>query len=526
LNASTSAVGPEPDAVTLAQAPPPSGMITQVARGTAWSMAGTGLLFLVSLSVTPFTIRLFGPVQYGIWALINVVISYMGFADFGMSPASTRYASEAFSKGDTERERAVIWTSALMGLATTAVFVGGLYLLAPLIVHDLLRVPTEYAATTIAAVRLAGLIMMGRVLAGVFNTCELVRLRMGVFNAINSAGAISQVALVPLVLWKGGGLVAAVAVAVAVAFAMGLAHLFVAGMLLPGFFHVRIARSLVAPLFVFGVPLVFSFCAEVILSSSEKLVLAHFTSPVTVAHYAVAFSFAGFLAAPSLALSQSLLPAFSRLAADSEQLANFYARTMRACLYWLAPAALGAALLAKTFISLWAGQEYGSQSVLPAYILIVGVSLDCFSYIASRLLLGLNRSKTLAQASGILLLPYLLLVTVLTLKFGIVGAAAAWSLRAAANLFFLTTRARKLMTPVPWLNRPAWLVVALSPLFLSFLAFEVGVLRGGFGVHLVAAVFSALIYAAILWTKVLGQDERAWFLRASGIGKLVAGASD
>jgi O-antigen/teichoic acid export membrane protein len=500
-------------------------MITQVARGTAWSMAGTALLFLVSLSVTPFTIRLFGPVQYGIWALINVVISYLGFADFGMSPASTRYASEAYSKGDTQGEAAVIWTSAAMGLATTMLFVAGLYLLAPLIVHELLRVPADYATTTIAAIRLAGLIMVGRVLAGIFNTCELVRLRMGVFNSINSVGAILQVALVPLVLWKGGGLLAAVGVATAVAFSTGLAHFIVASRLLPGFFHLRMARPLIAPLFAFGFPLVFSFCAEVILASSEKLVLAHFTSTVTVAHYAVAFSFAGFLAAPSLALSQSLLPAFSRLAHESEQLANFYSRTIRACLYWLAPSALAAALLCKTFLSLWAGPEYGLQSVLPAYILIVGVSLDCFSYIASRLLLGLNRSKTVAQAAGILLLPYLLLMTVLTLKFGITGAAAAWSIRAAANLCFLTARARKLLTPVPWLVHPAWLVMALVPLLASFLVFQVGVLHGGLITQLLFTAVSTAIYAAALWTKVLTQDERAWFLRASGIGKLVAGES-
>src|SRR5205807_1404770 len=79
---------------------------------------------------TPFTIRLFGPEQYGIWATVTAIVSYLGFGDLGMSTASTRFASDAYSRGDAQGESSIIWTSTAIGLGAAAIFVGVLCLFA------------------------------------------------------------------------------------------------------------------------------------------------------------------------------------------------------------------------------------------------------------------------------------------------------------------------------------------------------------------------------------------------------------
>src|SRR5438309_1400410 len=77
---------------------------------------------ITSFLITPFTIRLFGPEEYGMWAILTTILSYFGFADLGMSTASTQYATEAHNQGDLQREADVIWTSLLIATTSAAIF--------------------------------------------------------------------------------------------------------------------------------------------------------------------------------------------------------------------------------------------------------------------------------------------------------------------------------------------------------------------------------------------------------------------
>src|SRR5947209_20349204 len=110
------AVSPASTASALANADsgPTSGVLTTVVRGTVWSVVASGATAVASFLITPFTLRLFGPEQYGIWAILTTIVSYFGFADIGMGTASTRFATEAHHQGDSKREADVIWTSLLV----------------------------------------------------------------------------------------------------------------------------------------------------------------------------------------------------------------------------------------------------------------------------------------------------------------------------------------------------------------------------------------------------------------------------
>src|SRR5438270_13657663 len=103
----------ESGAVAAIAQPQTSGLLTTVVRGTAVSLLASAATAVTAFVVTPFTIRLFGPEQYGIWAIIITIVSYFGFADLGMSTASTRFASMAYESGDSEKESSVVWMAAM-----------------------------------------------------------------------------------------------------------------------------------------------------------------------------------------------------------------------------------------------------------------------------------------------------------------------------------------------------------------------------------------------------------------------------
>src|SRR5262245_51142191 len=89
-------------------------MTGQIVNGGLWTLIGLVVTVVASMIATPFTIRLFGSEAYGVWAILQVAISYMSVADLGMGMASTRFGSEAFARRDEKGEIAIVWTSLLI----------------------------------------------------------------------------------------------------------------------------------------------------------------------------------------------------------------------------------------------------------------------------------------------------------------------------------------------------------------------------------------------------------------------------
>src|SRR5256714_897967 len=245
------AVSPAIDPVN-ADFAPTAGVLTTVVRGTAWSVLASGATAIASLLITPFTLRLYGPEQYGIWAILTTIVTYFGFADLGMGTASTRFATEAHSQGDSQREADVVWTSLLVGFVSAAIFAVLLAVFAQPIISALIHGPSQLERQAVLALRIAGLIFLAYVLSNVLNTAELVRLRIGLFSAITTGAAILQITMVPIVLKLGGGLVGATTTMACAALATALVHGLVSGWIFPQFWHGKIRPALMRPLLLFG----------------------------------------------------------------------------------------------------------------------------------------------------------------------------------------------------------------------------------------------------------------------------------
>jgi O-antigen/teichoic acid export membrane protein len=119
---------PDPAATEadIASAVPPrpstAGMTTKVVKGSLWTLGGQVAPLGVSLVTTPFVIRMLGAESYGVLILVGLIPTYLGFADFGMSMASTKFASEAYAEGDATREARIVRTAGLISLCTSLPF--------------------------------------------------------------------------------------------------------------------------------------------------------------------------------------------------------------------------------------------------------------------------------------------------------------------------------------------------------------------------------------------------------------------
>lgn len=488
-----------------------AGMTTRVVKGSLWTFLGQVAPLAVSLAATPFTIRLLGAEGYGVLILVGLIPAYLAFADFGMSLASTRFASEAFGRGDRKEEAAVIRTAVAVALSVSVPVGLGLFIFAPQII-SLFAVPESLfaEAAAAAALRITAVTFVVGILCGILNTPQLARLRMDLNTLINAGTRIAGLIATPVAIHLGFGIVGAAVVQLS-AISLNLAgHIFFSGRLLPELFGLGISRERLRPLLVFGGGLVVSSIAAVALTNAEKGILVAVVSASALAHYTVAFTAATMMTLFAGAMIQSLIPAFSQLQGEAahERLNSLFERGVRLSMIWAVPAMVFLAVTAKPFFTIWAGEEFGRESTLPLYLLLGGLLFNIIAYLPHAAILAAGRSDALAKLYWIELVPYAAAVWLLASRYGAAGAAAAWSIRVIVDTFLqfylairlggITFRPR---FPLGYLAGVA--AAALPAIFLLY--------QGSYTpVPLVFVLFGLIIYAAMTFRTLLDPEERTY----------------
>ncbi len=497
------------------------GMTTRVVKGSLWTLAGQLAPLVVSLFATPFVIRLLGSEGYGVLILVGLIPSYFGFADFGMSIASTKFASEAYAAGDSEKEARIVRTAAFVAFCSSLPIGLALFASSAKIVW-FFNVPAEYQPQASIALKIAAVTFVVGFLNTVFNTPQLTRLRMDLNTFVNSGFRLLGLAATPIVIYLGYGIIGAVTVLLAASLLTLAGHVYISGRLQPKLFQLSIDRRSLRPMLKFGGAVVFLGMAGVVLFNAEKGLLARLVSVEALAFYSVGYTLAAMMIMLSSTLIQSLVPAFSQLTNEKNrsQLENLFARTIKLSLILLIPAAATLCFVVKDFFRIWAGEDFALNSTTPFYILILGLLFSVPGYVPYSLLMAVGRANTVAKLYWIEIIPYLLLVYFLTLLYGINGTAAAWSIRVAFDgiVFFVMTKntfnIKTLMTSVGSGWMALGLVIYLPTIFLS-LSSKTDLSLFSFAVYSLASI----AYLVILWKQILAAEEKNWILL--GIGRIL-----
>ncbi|MEP7149352.1 MAG: flippase [Acidobacteriota bacterium] len=491
-----------------------AGMTTKVVKGSIWTLAGQIFPLGASLVATPFVIRFLGAEQYGVLALINVLLGYLAFADFGMSLASTNFASEAYAKGSVDKEGKAVRLAVLIGLGTTTITAVLVIIFARVIVVDLLRIPDHLQDVAVIGIYLSCVTFTSRVLSAIVCTPQLVRLRMDLNSSVNAIFNVVQIVTVPLVIFLGGGLIGAVITIMCSAIGALLVHLVVSRKLLRSLFEFSIDPDAVKPLLRFGSSIFIALVASVLLANLEKVVLTRYTSVTVLAYYTVAFTLANMMTLFAASMAQSLIPAFSQLYSNQQvpELQALYARAIRLNLVIFAPVAMVLALIAEPFFTIWAGEEFGRESTIPFYTLLAGLMFSFAASVAGAMLVAARKTHASAILYWVELFPYLIVVTGLTLTLGAVGAALAWSLRLVvetAALLFIVKRTVGLSFDIV---DKKMLTLMFGILLLSISPILTVLTTGHTGVLAAVALVCLGVYALMIWFRVLSIEEKN-FLR-------------
>jgi O-antigen/teichoic acid export membrane protein len=474
----------------------------------AWlNLIGLGVPIVLALIFIPVLIGSMGTTRFGLLTLVWVILGYFSLFDLGIGRALTKLVAERIARGDK---------SSLPGLIRTALF---LSLVLGVVVGGVLILSSSYAVAALFPQRTGldeearwSLVLVGVALPLVTGTAAL----RGVLEAYQRFDVTSRIRIAMGVLSYGGpvlvtlftsNLAAVVAFLVCGRALTWLWHFLHCYRLTDGLLgRQHVGATWVKPLFALGGWMTVSNVVSPMMTYLDRFLVAKIAGPEVVAFYTTPYEAIMKLTVVPDALLGVLFPALAAaLASANANARTLYETTSRVLTAVLLPITCIVVVLSREALSLWIDDVFAERSVRVLQVLAIGVLVNALARVPFTVIHSSGRPDLTAKLHLIELPIYLGVATMLIIKFGILGAAIAWGLRAAADLLLLE-RLRRSFLPGPSAIPLPWVALTSVGIALVLVMQEIYPNRQTtFGLGL--ALFLSTV--AICWFKILRFEDRA-----------------
>ena len=487
-----------------------------LARNTAINLAGRIVPLIVGVAAMPYVIHHLGPDRFGLLSLAWIVVGYFALFNLGIGPATTKFVAELLGKGEIEKLPELVWTALIS--QTCLGLVGGILLAAatPFLVNRLLKIPPDlhgeaHLIFLILAVALPIDFASGS-MGGVLGASQ----RFDLLNAVGVPGSILNYLLPVVALALGYGLPAIVFVLVLARIASFFVVVFLCFRLYPALrSRFSLNPRLVRELLGFGGWVTVSSIVGPILVYFDRFLIGSVLSIAAIGFYAPPYMIATKLWILPTSLMATLFPAFSASAGrgDGEWIRKAMVRSLKYLLLLVGPVTLVLALFARPLLTLWVGARFAAEGTLVLQIFAVGVLANSLARVPYSLLQGVGRPDLTAKFHLAELPVHIGLAWFLVTRFGLPGAALAWTIRVTLDFVLLIVAACWVTrTPASFLASKE---VRRSVAALAALSIGLGVLWASTQALIPDAVFTLLLGGGFLfaaWRFVLDSEEK-WQIR-------------
>jgi O-antigen/teichoic acid export membrane protein len=385
----------------------------------------------VALVTIPIYLHHVGEARYGVISIVWVLLGLFGFLDLGLSRAVTNALAKLRDAPQAHRARVLLTT---FGLNLGIGLVGGgvLYVFGGFLLRYFISVPDALSSEVSQSLPwiacLLPLTLISAAGAGALESRELFLL----VNSLQVVGmTLAQVAPVVAAVFISPSL-AVVVPAAAVAQASGAMAILAVVYRLEGPFSLRAvdwaeARKLLG----YGG---WMFATNVLypaLASADQFVIGSVMGVTAVTHYAVPMSLVWRTAAIPVAFGRTLFPRLSSLPRDAAHALG--TRALSTMAYGFAAICAPAMILSAIFFRYWIGPDFATVAAPVAQVLFPGMWMGALSLVGFTLLQSQGRADMTGKLNIVEFLPFVGILWGLTMTFGIVGAAVAWTLRCTVD---------------------------------------------------------------------------------------------
>jgi O-antigen/teichoic acid export membrane protein len=415
-----------------------------LARNTVLNIVGQVVPLLVGFATMPYVIRHLGPERFGILSLAWIVVGYFGVFDLGIGPATTKFVAELLGKGETEKLPALVWTA--LAAQSGMGLIAGLLLAAAssALVDHLFKIPPGLRPDAHWVFLILAVSFPINFAAGSLRGVLAAFQRFDLLNAIGiPTSALWYV--IPVGALALGLDLPGIVLLLVISRVMALgAHFFFCVRLCPALGGgCAFDRSLIRHLLGYGGWLTISGAIGPILGYFDRFLIGAVVSIAAVGFYTPPFMIATKIWILPMSLTASLFPAFSASAGrgDREWIRNALVRSLKLLVLLVGPATLVLAFFACSILTLWLGPKFATEGGLVLQILAAGVLMSSLACVPCNLLQGIGRPDLTAKFSLLELPVYIGVAWFLVTRFGIHGAALAWTLRVSLDFVLLIVAA-------------------------------------------------------------------------------------
>jgi len=403
-------------------------------RNAVLNLLGRVIPLILAVIAIPFIIQGLGKERFAILSLAWAIVSSISVIDLGLGRATTKFVAEAIGKGEEYRIPELVWTSLCFQVVIG--FVGAIVAasLSPFLIDRAFNISPDMRAEALATfyiiASLIPVVMTSAALSGVLEAYQ----RYDLINSVNVPSNIFNFIVPIMAIFWDLKLPFIVFLLLIVKIITALVFLFLCSRvnqnLKPGF---SISIDCARPLFSYGKWIALSNAIWPLLLYVDRFILGSLISMTAVAFYTAPFEMVTRLWIIPASLV-SLFPVFSMVGSAREgDIIKLYARAVKFVLFIMGPLTLIIVFFADDILRIWLGSEFEFHSSLVLKFLALGVLAVSYASIADILTKGIGRPDITAKFHLFELVPYIGLVWMLVKKFGIAGAAAAWSIRAVVD---------------------------------------------------------------------------------------------
>jgi len=485
-----------------------------LARNTFWNLVGLVAPMAVGLFAIPYLIEGMGKERFGLLAIIWMGVGYFSLFDIGIGRALTKLVAERLGRDQLSDLPGLVWTALYLisGLGLVGMII--VLLTAEPLIVKVLNVPVDLQAEGVMSFRLLGaslpIVIATSAVVGIleanqrFARIAAVRVPLGVMTFL---GPVISLQFSPSLVGATSLLVATRVAAFAFYYASA-AHVSS---------HLKrpsgIAIKHIRPLLTFGGWLTISTVIGPVMIYFDRFLIGSLLTLTAVAYYTTPYEVLSRIQVLPQSLFGVLFPAFAAThAADAAKLAHLYDRALYFLMLVMVPIMALLFLFAQELLQIWLGAEFSRASAGVARWLVLGWLHVIVARAHSIVLQAVGRPDLLAKAHMCELVPYLVLLWMLTSEYGIIGTAIAWFVRALMDAIALPMLTAYAVQP---LSRGVRRTFGVLPLiwigFGTLYWVESIVLKAAIAVVLVSVCVRVLIgpFRQLLLTKASAEEMQS-----------------
>lgn len=487
------------------------------------NVGGYALNVVVAFFIWPLQVHQLGNDAYGLWALLQQLISYATLLDFGIRIAAMRNIARVQALRDEEETSRLISTSFFMMLLP-ALFIlvcGGW---ASLWLPHRLGLGPELIWPARAAILLTAVTVALAAPGSIFNACVAAVSRYDLLGARNACVQIARGLLLWYFLTHGYGLVAVAAIfLVTEQLGQGLDLLFSLRQIRG--FHLRwrkFDRATVRRMAHFGAYAFLISVAVRLVYWSDNVVVGFLAGPAAVTFYSVAGSLVQYLRDGITNVTSIFGPLTAQLDAMGEHdgLRRIYVSGSKWGVICMMPGVIFLLFDGNAFLRLWMGPEMAQRATLPLIFLALSALTMPIAAMYSHVLYATARHQLNGWMAMVEAALNLALSIVLIRRMGISGVALGTLLPAfLLQIVVLPTYTVRLLQLSIW--RYQWEAL-IRPLVagLPVAGLAAWAARGGWGRNWIELITAGIIltslYGVTAWYVALARTERRQILQWVG----------